>query len=378
MTNARLAELIGMIYDAAIDLSLWPTVMEAIRTDLDCHNATLDLLRLPTGQVINSVFCNVPDEYTHLMQFAGPDVLDQWGGAAVLAALPMDKPAVLTQVNPAFDPLTTTNGYFLEFAKPQRIIDVLVLPLARDARAVGGLAFGRHESQGPIGAREFAVAQLLLPHLQRAATINRLLDEARGGRAAFEATLDVLESPIILVGEDGDVVYTNLAARDLLDRCDPLRVAKGKLDASSVGPSRALQAAIAWAATSEWTIGRRGLGIPLQALDGASVALHVLPLRPGRRGGESGAVAAVFVAAADTPFVAPTDVVAALFDLTPTEARVFQYLVTKHTLAELAAVLGIKRSTAKTHLQHLYEKIGVHSQTDLVHVAASLTIPLRS
>ena len=376
ISNAQLSTLIGMIYDAAIDPLCWPTAMEAIRIELDGHNATLDLLQLPSGDVINSACCNVPAEYAHLIQDAGADVVEQWGGSATLAGLPMDQPAVLSDVNPAFDPRTSTNGYFVAFAKPQQIIDVIVIPLARDPRAVGGLSFGRHESKGPIGARELAVARLLLPHLQRAATINRMLDEARGARRSFEATLDALSVPVMLVEQDAHVVYANLAARDLLPRRDPIRLTDGKLDAFAVGPSNALAAAIRCAAKGEWAIGRRGLGIPLRGGDGASAALHVLPLRPGRRGGETGAIAAVFVASADTPFIAPTDVVAALFDLTPAEARVFQYLVTKHTLARSAAELGIKRSTAKTHLQSVYQKIGVRSQTDLIHVAASLTVPV--
>jgi DNA-binding CsgD family transcriptional regulator len=123
-------------------------------------------------------------------------------------------------------------------------------------------------------------------------------------------------------------------------------------------------------------MGRRGLGIPLREPDGAPGVLHVLPLGGGRKGIGADAVAAVFVTDIGASFVASTEMAAALFDLTPAEARVFALIVARHTLAETAAALGIERTTAKTHLMRLYDKIGVRRQSELVQVAASLTPPV--
>ena len=176
ISAARLSELVGLIYDCAIEPARWPIAMEAIRAELDFHNATLDLIRLPSGAALSNVVCNVPPQYLELMAGAGPDVVDQWGGPEVMLALPLDRPAVLTRVNPDFDHETTTNPYYTAFARPQGIIDALAIGLARDARAIGSLSFGRHESAGPIGDREVEIAHLLVPHLQRAATINRMLE----------------------------------------------------------------------------------------------------------------------------------------------------------------------------------------------------------
>jgi DNA-binding CsgD family transcriptional regulator len=101
-----------------------------------------------------------------------------------------------------------------------------------------------------------------------------------------------------------------------------------------------------------------------------------MPLVAARRGIHTNAVAAAFVTDIDTPFVAPADMAAALFDLTPAEARVFALLVTRHSLVETAAALGVERATVKTHLARLYDKIGVRRQSDLVQVATSFAPPV--
>ncbi len=374
----RLSALVGMIYDAAIDPTLWLAAMEAIRAELNFHNSTLNLQALPSMAMLTNVTSNVPPEYLRVMERpdTGAQVIEAWGGVATLLSLSVDRPIVLTAVNPDFDPHTTSNRYFVDFARPQRIVDVLSICLARDAGALGTVAFGRHEDAGPIGEREVAVATLLIPHLQRAATINRMLDMAALKQASFAGTLDALATAVVLVGAGRQILYANPAAQRMLDCSQPIWSSNGVLAATTSGATRALAVAISHAAGQEGALARRGLGIPLREPDGASGVLHVMPLGARRTELDRDAVAAVFVTDIATPFVAPTQMVAALFDLTPAEARVFALIVARHTLVETAAALGIERSTVKTHLLRLYDKIGVRRQSELVQVAASLAPPI--
>jgi DNA-binding CsgD family transcriptional regulator/PAS domain-containing protein len=352
--------------------------MEAICAELRFHSSTLNLQSLPSMAALTNVTFNVPPEYLRIMERPGigSDVIAIWGGAATLLSLAMDRPAVLTAVNPRFETDALQNRYFRDFAKPRGIVDVLSIGLARDARALGTIAFGRHASAGPIGEREVAVATLLIPHLQRAATINRMLDMAALEQASYARTLDALVSAVVLVAGDRRILYANPVAQRMLERGKPIASSDGLLAATTGGATRALAVAISQAAGDESGMARRGLGIPLADAGSEPGVLHVLPLGAGRNGMRTEAVAAVFVTDIGTSFVAPTEMVAALFDLTPAEARVFGLIVARHTLAETAAALGVERTTAKTHLQRLYEKIGVRRQTELIQVAASLAPPV--
>ncbi|MCW6511706.1 helix-turn-helix transcriptional regulator [Lichenifustis flavocetrariae] len=372
----RFSMLVSLIYDAAISPTAWPAVLDAIRTELNFGNATLSIQSLPSGELLLNETANIPQQYLARMADYGPEVLDQWGGLPVLMRLPLDQPAVLSRINPAavqFD--VTTNRYSLEWARPQGLVDVLAIPLARDERAVGSVAFGRHESAGPIASREIEVACLLIPHLQRAATIARMLDLAVLAQSTFSAVIDTLSAPVLLVASDLRLIHANPTARQMLRAADLIRARDGFIVAVATGVSRAIAAAVLQAARDESALGRKGLGIPVTSDDGRKGALHVLPLRRSRMTADGRAVAAIFVAQADHPFVPPTEVVAALFGLTPAESRVFEHVVAGRTVGETALALGAEIATVKSHLQRIFSKTGVRRQLDLARIAYSLAAP---
>ena len=59
----------------------------------------------------------------------------------------------------------------------------------------------------------------------------------------------------------------------------------------------------------------------------------------------------------------------ALGVLTPREREVFQLLALGKANKEIASDLGISERTVKTHLGHLFEKLGVTSRTEAVKIA---------
>jgi LuxR family maltose regulon positive regulatory protein len=58
--------------------------------------------------------------------------------------------------------------------------------------------------------------------------------------------------------------------------------------------------------------------------------------------------------------------------LTERELEVLRLLAAGRSNAELAAELFVEQSTVKTHLIHLYSKLGVHSRTQAVARARAL------
>src|SRR5258706_1912667 len=59
-----------------------------------------------------------------------------------------------------------------------------------------------------------------------------------------------------------------------------------------------------------------------------------------------------------------------LYQLTPGELRVLFGIVEIGGVPEVANALGISQTTAKTHLQHVFEKTGTNRQADLVKLVA--------
>ena len=102
---------------------------------------------------------------------------------------------------------------------------------------------------------------------------------------------------------------------------------------------------------------------------------HVMPLAGGelRSRLEPEAVAAVFIGAPDVDGAA--EVIAAAFSLTTAETRLIESLLAGHSLKETAATLGIAMTTAKTHLDNIFQKTGVRRQAELMLLSARVAAP---
>jgi len=58
--------------------------------------------------------------------------------------------------------------------------------------------------------------------------------------------------------------------------------------------------------------------------------------------------------------------------LTQSDARVLRYLPTHMSAPEIAAELYLSANTVKTHLRHLYRKLGAHSRHEAVKRARAI------
>lgn len=73
------------------------------------------------------------------------------------------------------------------------------------------------------------------------------------------------------------------------------------------------------------------------------------------------------------PFVRNVQAVASL-KLTGQEVRVLEKLAAGHSNKEIARAMGLSPNTVKTHLAHLFDKLGVQRRTQAVGVARELRL----
>jgi len=372
-----LSGLIGRIYDCALDPALWPEVLADINRQLGFLQATLTLQTMPTGAVLLSVASGISDDWLERSRAYGPEVIEGWGGAARIGAVPLEEPALLSEMNPGLLAGHSGNAFYEDWYKPQGLGDTAAVVLTRDANSLASISLTRHTDQGAIDAQILEAIRLLAPHLRRAVTISRLLDVRAVAAATFESVIDRAGTPILITDGQLGLLHANAAAQALLDGRDALMLNGQRLATAMPATTQALALAVAQAAEDEAAIGRRGLAIPLLAGNGVAHALHVLPLRGGalRPGLVNRAVAAIFVSSSVPEMADSGALVAQLFGLSSSETRVFDLIVEGLTPAETAKRLGIGVSTVRTHLLHIFDKTGVRRQADLVRLAAGLALP---
>jgi len=371
-----LSELIGSIYDCALDPSRWEQTLADVMHALDCHMLALALSDLRHHRfLLNKTVGIEPYQMEQLSKHL-PEIHATLGKA--LTSLPLlDEPLVISRYLTPAD--IETSPHFQEFVKPTGMVDIMQFFLMHTPMHHAGLGVGRHERQGIITEREIELGKLLLPHLRRAVMISKVLDVRTIVGTRMAEALDALSCGVVLTNEGGTILHTNRSAERTLDEGGPIQSAHGVLKATGPSAASELRSALALAARDEAGIGKTGLAIRLSEPDVPPIFAHVLPLTGSdfRTRMQPAAVAAVFIGAPPDAQDG-ADTLAAAFGLTPAETRVLACLFAGRTLAETAASLGIAGTTAKTHLEHIFLKTGVTRQAELMRLWTGLISPTRS
>lgn len=366
-----LDDLIGAIYDCVIDPMRWSDTVDRIRRRYGFFNGVLGVNGPATNEIILDIVVNIPEPMLSVMRRAkSEDVIRMWGGWPLIAAVPLEEPIRQSDVRP---PDWQESDYFDDFIKPQDIVDSVVIVLVRDSRTVANISFGVHRSGPVLEEAILDELRVLAPHLRRAVTIGRMLENAMATTSTFAEALDAAAAGVVLVDAGRDVVHANRAAAAMLAAGDPIRTAAGQLELTHELVAGSLQRAIdtASGANADST----GTGVPARRADGQPLTVQVMPL--GRRTGFGAprAAAAVFVSEAVSGPASSSEILGVLFNLTPAEARLFGLLAQGRELPEIARDLGISLATARTHLAHIYQKTGQSSRAGLVHLARDIAPP---
>jgi DNA-binding CsgD family transcriptional regulator len=370
----RLSDLIGAIYDAALDPDRWDGVLEQTAAFIDSATATLGSFDAVQR---NAAFSKAWGYDPHYLQL----LYDRY-----LKINPLNEGAALTR---AGDVLSIgevipyeqfyASSMYREWGQPQGYIDAIQATLEKSGTALAFFHAIRHERQGMVDDAMRYRLRLLYPHFRRAILIGKVVDLHKVEAASLADTLDGLAAGMFLLDARARVVHANARGRAMLVEGDVVRSDGGRLSPRDMQAANALAEILVSAGAGDAALGTRGITIAFGGQDDDRSVAHVLPLTSGRRkqaGVAYAAVAAVFVrkAAVDRP--SPLEALLESYQLTPAELRVLLGIVEVGGVPEVASMLGISETTAKTHLQHVFTKTNTNRQADLVKVVAGFMSPL--
>ena len=231
-----------------------------------------------------------------------------------------------------------------------------VVPMPTDEQVV--FTFERNIAEGRHDDASVGRLTALRPHLARAGTIATRLGIERA-RGAVDA-MDALGIPAALLDRRGIIQGSNsLMTPALVGTRGGGRIVLGH------APGDDLLAAILAGKTHV-----RSIALPATGESPGRVA-HVVPLFGRARDIFSGSLSLLIMHVARSASAQPDlTLLRALFDLSPAEARLTAVLATGRDLAQCALDCHIRYSTARSYLEQIFAKTGVHRQAELVALIA--------
>jgi DNA-binding CsgD family transcriptional regulator len=362
------SDLIGEIYDAAIEPSRWSDVVISINKFVGGRACGLFSKDSISKHGVTHYYCGADPYYIQLYA-------ETHSKFDPLAKMPGFGEVVSIPDLVSFDEYRR-GRFYQEWLQPQGSVDAANVVLEKsnsNCPVLLTVLSGKEMVDNDMRKR----IALLVPHAYRALLINKSIEAKQSQADNLANTLDGLSAGIFFVDCNDRIVHMNAAGRDLLAEDDVLRSVNGQLLTRDTKVNHDLRKLLAF--DDPEAIGSKNVAFALNAQDGERYIAHVLPLTLLAQHGDrmhSKAVAAVFVRKVELDSHSCGELIARSFKLTPAELRVLLAIVDVGGVPKAAETLGVAETTIKTHLQRVFAKTGVNGQADLTKLAAGYCNPL--
>lgn len=382
---AAFSEAVEYIYWAAIEPAMWPMAVGRITS---LFNSCKGLLFTPTLSPMDGGFA-----FPHGIDEASMNVWgsryvehDLWAARGVGLGLTYSG-NVLLDTDVATDAEFESSIFYREFLSTLDIGRLCCGIVSEGATAEMPLitcSIFRSRSAALFSEYERGLARLLTNHLSRALQTTLRLRQDQLRVAASLAAMDRLVCGVALIGHQGNVLFVNRPAQDILARRDGLSMRAGHPLKDGLGwlsvagrPGEALEADIRRAISNDpQNVTHAGAGLRVPRISGGAAyyVVQVAPLsshsmlKPGNQ--SPGAI--VFISDPSAPAQVDPGLLRSVYRLTPAEASVARELLAGHTPATIAAALQSSENTVKKHLQSIFDKTGTSRQAELMKLLMGL------
>ncbi len=218
-----------------------------------------------------------------------------------------------------------------------------------------------------IGSRVFEWNYQIVPKGNKVNLYGYEVTERVIFESAYKSTLNDLQTGVIYVDSELHIYFINQSAHNILTSASELDIQQGRLSGETpLVINRLRQLASKVASQNSITnlvevmsISRGASIVPLELLIAPIVSQDAIGTYQ-----QPTVVLFLFDRAATTN--AAEEVLARLYRLTPSEARLAKLIAQGISLKDAAITLGISTGTARTHLNHVFKKTGTHRQANLV------------
>lgn len=174
---------------------------------------------------------------------------------------------------------------------------------------------------------------------------------------------------VVRLSASGEITWLSPKALATLADSDDLVIRNGRLRFRDARVDRRLQEAVKWAAAQDrgFMSSHAAMPIAVDAGDELPMRIYWVVMDAGQ----------IFFSFADEGVNAERlDMAALIYSLSPAQKEVAALVAEGLSLPEIAERMQISANTARTHLQRVFDKTGVRTQSALVRVLLSAAPPL--
>lgn len=371
-SESTVLNLVGRVYDAALDGQKWPSFLEGVAGAVGGCSAMLRTADLPASKAEfvasfgydpawRAAYCNHFVKVDYLA-----DSLKQFEVGEVRAA---DQVVSLSEQR--------KTELYNDYLVPQDKVHVLGALLVRDGDRT--LLFGaqRGKRAGAFGEEQARLMKILIPHVTRAVQVHRRISSVTVEKEWALGALDQLRMGVILTDSLGTPQFVNRAAELMLASSKGISVCLGRLALKNSSETALLHKLIADAAHG--LNGTAAGGDMRIALPMRNKFLHCLvtPVSPEATARwdipvASGCVA-VFLSRPGSLQLPPRRL-AVLYGLSPAESKLVAKLAEFYSLEQAANDFNISLNTARSQLAAVFAKTGARGQAELLMLLATGTL----
>lgn len=357
---AQEAELIDRIYECAVVPELWPQVLDDVAKMTDSRGGILFSARKSLYWTASETIRDAFAEY----------VSDGWFHRCSrrVCLYSRSEPSFFVEQDFWTEAELDANPIYRDFFRPRGLGWSAGTGLAVPTGDNIVFSVERDYAGGPIQPAQVAWLNSLRPHLARSAfvTARLRLQRAQGASEALTA----LGLPALLIDGTGAVIESNPLAQDLDDL-----IVWGANNRVLLADKRANEMLHGSLATIDVAAQASASSFPVRDATGkAAMVAHLIPIKRSAHDilGLSYALLMLTPVAAERR--PSTNLVRSLFDLTPSEARVADGLVTGKTLEEIAESGDVAITTVRSQLRRVLEKTGCTRQAEVAALLANIAI----
>jgi DNA-binding CsgD family transcriptional regulator len=362
------SRLLGDIYDAAGDPTLWTSFIEGLAGRTKSTSAALviqaydqDLYSVSSSWQLPEEFDRAYREYYHSLDIWAKVVVPEPGkylsGCAYTSqSLCPDRQMKKTEF---YNDLLVTGG----------IEHAMFALVENNESCVAAVCCYRDKSSVEFGERDLKFLRLLAPHLRRAFGLHLKFSKLKARNESVETALDMLPTGVIFFDCKGQIILMNQSAAACVAERDGLLATPTGLRAGVPAESLLLRKTIQDAAATSGGNGMSAGGLvvvsrrvhpPLQ--------VQISPIRNSALPTSRAAVAVAFITDPLRTQRPTREILRIVFGLTPAECRLALLLSDGKSPREICNALGVGENTVRSQIKSIFSKTGVNRQSELVRL----------